>query len=87
MAFGMGFILGPAIGGLSYHFLPRVAVPGHPRATPSLLVLHATGRESADALADASSLPEENRPTRNSIRGSAHFLSERNDSAVEHRER
>jgi hypothetical protein len=35
------------------NFLPRVAVPGHPRATPSLLVLHATGRESADALADA----------------------------------
>jgi hypothetical protein len=35
------------------NFLPRVAVPGHPRATPSLLVLHAAQRESADALADA----------------------------------
>jgi hypothetical protein len=35
------------------NFLPRLAVPGHPRAKPSLLVLNSSHRESADALADA----------------------------------
>jgi MFS family permease len=46
MAFGFGFILGPAIGGLSYHYLPRCdAVPwlaalgANPFSVPALIAL------------------------------------------------
>lgn len=46
MAFGLGFILGPAIGGLSYYYLPRIdeiawlkALGAHPFSVPALIAL------------------------------------------------
>lgn len=46
MAFGLGFILGPAIGGLSYHYLPRIDdiawlkdLGVHPFSMPALIAL------------------------------------------------